>query len=332
MSIFKQSTSVGNHKLKIYIEDIPSKYNKDLIQDKCSYCNCNNYHLIGLEPLIHCLIENSDFKTQSIDDATFIFVPSYTSIYRQQTDFIDIPDEIKKTNSFKIWHGSRHLIVDSSIFYGGNNNYMKFPDQHVVIATNLTIDFIHEDRWLNSRHIQVPPLQIQDSYPKNEKTKSIVFVGNSTGIIDILNSVNASILSDHDDILNSICSSNFTILRPNEIYLPQFIYEIIRCRSIPILLSGPFLPAYANTHIDYSKLSIRLEMNNISQLKTRINKFDIADGLEYNSKVYNHFFWPLNGKISKGDAADILFDYLSIRDLILTPVLRRKYIGTEEYI
>lgn len=60
--------------LKIYIYDLPSKYNSDwLSNDRC------NTHLFAAEVAIHRALMNSDVRTNDPFEADFFFVPVYVS-------------------------------------------------------------------------------------------------------------------------------------------------------------------------------------------------------------------------------------------------------------
>ena len=349
-SILTLPKPVNNKTLKIYIQEIDPIYNKYITNNNCTSCNCLFNDQNGLDPLIHCIIEKSEFYTKNIKEATFIFVPIYTSLMYSYDEPAEIPDEVKKTPEFSIWRGSRHLISDTRYSFYDDDQYMKFRDQHIVIATNLTVEFIREDRWLHSRHIQVPPLQIKENYNFiKEKEFNVSIIAKNEDIMkinqlldlqnDILQSHIITLNKTYEQVINEIEKSVFTIFIPNENLDATFIYEILRSYSIPIMISYPFLPAFAHTHIDYNKISMRIPINKINTLKERIQSFNINEGQNLLKKYHNYLMWPL--PTSQGDlninnieenAGTILLDYINTRYRVLKPSLRRTYLGSDEYI
>ena len=345
MNLFQVDNPVGGKKLQIYIEKVDSKWNSNATN--CSSCSCNFNFPDSLEPLVHCIIEKSPFVTKSKKDSTFIFVPLYTNNLRRagvESNFLNL---FKKDDAFTRWRGSRHLQIDSFQSQKENPQYMKFDnpddkkidDQHVFITTNLTIEAIRSNRWLNSRHILIPPLQMRDEYPEIKvKKRTFLFLGNSEQVRKLHQKYEDSILiesfSDSKRIFDEVSNSEFTVIHPNEEFLPFFIYEVIRSNSIPILISGPFLPAFANTHINYTKVSIRINPNNVSYINfdDRIQKFDKLNALQEISKVKKYLMWPKNGVATENNAAGILLDYLNTRHRVLRPILRRTFIGSDSFI
>lgn len=345
MNLFQVDNPAGGKIMQIYIEEIDSKWNSDVLN--CSSCSCKFNSLDSLEPLVHCIIEKSSFVSKSKKDSTFIFVPLYTQNLRQAGIEANLYDILKKDDTFTRWRGSRHLQVDSLLSQNEDPQYMKFyntdskkiEDQHVYITTNLTIETIRNNRWLNSRHILIPPLQMRDEYPEiKEKNRTFLFLGSSDLIKKLHKKYEKSMLietfSDKKKVLREISNSEFTVIHPNEEFLPFFIYEIIRSNSIPVLISGPFLPAFANTHINYTKISIRINPNNASLLnfEKRIQNFDKFDALEEISKVKKFLMWPKDGVATKNNAGGILLDYLNTRHRVIRPVLRRTFIGSDTFI
>ncbi|KAK8891650.1 hypothetical protein M9Y10_028870 [Tritrichomonas musculus] len=345
MNLFQVDNPVGGKKLQIYLQEIDSKWNSDVIN--CTGCSCKFDFLDSLEPLIHCIIQKSSFVTKSIKDSTFIFTPLYTNNLRKAGINASLFDITGKDDSFSRWRGSRHIQVDSYLSQNENPNYMKFEsskddkivDQHVFITTNLTIETIRSNRWLNSRHILIPPLQTRDKYPEiKKKARTFLFLGSSDLIKKLYQKHENSLLiesfSDTKKVLDEVSESEFTVIHPNKDFLPFFIYEILRSYSIPVLLSGPFLPAFANTHINYTKVSIRInpENANPSDFDERIQKFDKLDALQEIFKVKKFLMWPKNGIASENNAGGVLLDYLNTRHRVLRPVLRRTFIGSDTFI
>ena len=348
-SIITMPNPVNNKTLKIYIQDIDPSYNKYLTSNNCTSCNCLFNDQNGLDPLIHCIIEKSEFHTESLKDATFIFVPIYTSLMYSYDERFEMPEEVKQTIEYSKWKGSRHLVSDTRYSFFDDEQYMDFYDKHVVIAKNLTVYYIREDRWLHSRHIQVPPLQIKEKYNLiNEKKYNISIIGKVDDIIkmekliDLKEDVQMhriSLNKTYDEVIDELENSHFTIFIPNEHLDATFIYEIIRSYSIPVMISDPFLPAFAHTHIDYNKISIRIPLSRINTLNERIQSFHIKEAKNLLRKYHDYLIWPLpslNGAIEinskEENAGTILLDYIHTRYRVLKPVLRRTYIGSDEYI
>lgn len=345
MNLFQVENPVGGKKLQIYIETINSKWNSDVVN--CSSCSCKFNFPDSLEPLVHCIIEKSSFVTKSKKDSTFIFVPLYTNNLRQAGIESNLLNLFKKDDTFTRWRGSRHIQVDTLLSQNENQQYMKFDnkdskridDQHIFITTNLTIESIRSNRWLNSRHILIPPLQLRDEYPEiKEKNRTFLFLGSSEKIKKIHQKYENSMLiesfSDKKKVLDEVSNSEFTVIHPNNEFLPFFIYEVLRSNSIPVLISGPFLPAFANTHINYTKVSIRINPINASSqfFEKRIQNFDKFDALKEISKVKKFLMWPKNGIATENNAGGVLLDYLNTRHRVLRPVLRRTFIGSDNFI
>ncbi|OVA17983.1 Exostosin-like [Macleaya cordata] len=70
----KLDLSQGLNDLKIYVYDLPSKYNSDWLSNK----RCSN-HLFAAEVAIHRALMGSDVRTLNPDEADFFFVPVYVS-------------------------------------------------------------------------------------------------------------------------------------------------------------------------------------------------------------------------------------------------------------
>jgi hypothetical protein len=260
----------------------------------------------------------SNFTTQSKKKATFIFVPVYSNTLRsagQPSDLSAIVDD----DSFKRWKGSRHVAVDAFTGSAPLPDYLRYADQHLLISTNLTIEFIRSNRWFNSRHILVPPLQKLSAYPARPKTRHILCIGGASkahcgGLFVMDKSDNWSAVVDE------IAVSNFTVLFADAEFPPFLIYEIIRARSVPVLIAGSFLAAYANTYVNYSRISIRTE--NFTAALQRIQKFD-ANGIEKELvKSAGYLMWPIDGIAKADNAAGVLLDALNTRHRVIRPVLR----------
>ena len=346
-SILTLPKPVSNKTMKIFIQKISPVYNQYLTSNNCTSCDCLFDDQNGLEPLIHCIIEQSDYVTESIKEATFIFVPVYSSLLVSYDEPLTLPKEVSKSDEFRIWKGSRHLLADARFSFFDDDQYMSFKDQHVVIAVNLTVDFIRQDRWLHSRHIQVPPLQVQEKYHNKAdkkyhisilaKEKDINELNNFNQTLKQLNTHFISLNQTYSEVIKELEDSNFTIFIPNENLDATFLYEIIRSYSIPIMISDPFLPAFAHTHIDYDKISMRIPKNQVFSLMKRINSFTIDEAKKNIEKIHQYLMWPLNLKKRINDtenqnAGTILLDYINTRHRVLKPVLRRTYLGSDEYI
>lgn len=345
MNLFQKDNHPHDSQFAIYIENIDSKWNFDA--NKCAGCSCQFNKSDSLEPLIHCIIEKSPFITNKKTDSTFIFVPFYTNNLRKKgiENTIQTVSQFSqtKTDAFYGWHGCRHLQVDSLLTMDNNISYMQFNqekknlDQHIFITTNMTIEYIRSNRWMNSRHILIPPLQMLKEYRESSNRPSqFLFLGNTSIIKSLHKNFSESILIDSfqnkEKLFDAMSKSIYTVFQPDETFLPFFIYEILRSNSIPVLISGPFLPAYANTHINYSQISIRIDPKNISSFDERIKKFDKEKALKEISRIKQFLMWPLDGIATKTNAAGVLLDYLNTRYKVLRPVLRRTFIGSDKLL
>ena len=326
----------GEKPLSIFVEKIDPEWNAETTAKNCIGCSCKFQHDDDLEPLIHCLISESRFVTSSRKNATFIFVPIYTNGRRK----LELSSELSGVrsvanhDSFTRWKGARHVVVDSYRSSRPDGEYLKFSDQHLVICTNMTIDFVRENRWMNSRHILVPPLQALDEYPEKPKSRKILCVGASMNALDWASANHIDII-DHvtnkPKLIDEISRSSFTVLFPDENVEPFLIYEIIRARSVPVLVSPPFLPAFANTHINYSRISIRVE--DPAQIMPRIAAFDQSGIANALARSARYLMWPKAASgVAPENAAGVLFDYLNTRHKVLRPTLRRTFIGSDTYI
>jgi hypothetical protein len=330
MSIGHKDTPSGGKPLSIFIEDVPSQYNSNLTPGKCSDCKCNFTTDNDLEPLVHCIIKKSAALTRSRKNATFIYVPVYTNYLRSKGQKIPL-SQIVVEDSFKRWKGARHVVTDALTTVNSNPDYMSFSDQHVVIAKNLTIDFIRQNRWMNSRHILVPTLQKGRKYRNTEKTTKILCLGSHPKMVEFAKEKGFELIQTFSEVNTEVLSkSQFTILYADKDFPPFLIYDIIRARSIPVLVSKPFLAAFANTHINYSRVSIRVEK--LKDALGRIEKFDL-DGVEDEiEKAARYLTWPLNGGTKPGSAAEVLLDFLNTRHRVLRPTMRRTFIGSDDFI
>lgn len=335
MNLFPVESPAGGKPLSIYIETISPEYNSEITPNKCSDCSCSFENNDDLEPLIHCLIKKSPFITTSKKDATFIFTPIYTNHRRannMETSLSAIQN-MKDDEAFKRWKGCRHLTVDSFKEQREIDNFLEFSDQHLVITTNMTIELIRSNRWMNSRHILVPPLQWMKQYPKTDKQLEILCIGNSPEAVSFAKDNNIPIYektNNKAELARKMQESKFTVIFAGEGIEPFLIYEAIRSMSIPVLVSGPFLPAFANTHINYSKISIRTDANSVMSRIRSFNMDGVAAELTKASKL---LMWPLDGASAAIDnAGGVLFDYLNTRHRVLRPVLRRTFIGSDQYI
>jgi hypothetical protein len=131
-------------------------------------------------------------------------------------------------------------------------------------------------------------------------------------------------------VVHEVAASSFTILYADRNFPPFFVYEIIRARSVPVLISGPFLAAYANTYINYSRISLRTE--NLSSALLRIQTFDMKGIEKALAQSATYLMWPLDGVAKADNAAGVLFDALNTRHRVIRPVLRRTFIGSDDYI
>jgi hypothetical protein len=333
MHLFHTDYPSGGKDLSFFIESISSQWNTDFTRNNCSDCSCSFSIDNDLEPLIHCILNRSNFTISSKKNATFVFVPIYSNTLRSAGVPSDVARIVGEDDSFKRWKGSRHIVVDAFVGMDSLPDYLRHSDQHLVIGTNMTIEFVRSNRWFNSRHVLVPPLQKVGDYPFREKRRNIVcFGGNGTlrefaserGLFLIDN------VSNWSSVVEEIAVSNFTILYADKEFPPFLIYEIIRARSIPVLISGPFLAASANTYINYSRISIRAE--NLSSAFQRIRTFDL-DGIENElTQSAKYLMWPLDGIATADNAAGVLLDALNTRHRVIRPILRRTFIGSDEYI
>jgi len=306
--------------VKIYIEEREQFGN-------CVSCNCKH----DLEAMVHCVIENSGFLTNNKADSTFIFVPQYLDSRRNQ-GFPNIPASVRGDEQFQLYKGAKHLFVDGLVSFKSFPGYLEFNDERIVITPNLTTSFIRKDRWKNSRHIQIPTMQSLEIPGRTMKKHNTVFFGLIEGIENDIASIGAKVITDSSIFFKEIASSNFTVFRPSIHYHPSLIYDIIRCGSIPVLISDPYLPAYANSHIDYNKISIRIPFANISSLKNRIDGFNVEKAMVLLGNASKFLTWPQDGIPRKSNAAGVLLEYLGYRHHVIRPVLRRTFIGTNEII
>jgi hypothetical protein len=137
-------------------------------------------------------------------------------------------------------------------------------------------------------------------------------------------------VSSWEKVVGEVARSNFTILLADDKFPPFLIYEIIRAGSVPVLVSGPFLAAYANTYVNYSRISIRSE--NLTDALNRIQNFDTKGITQELSKSAAFLSWPLDGKAKSDNAAGVLLDALNTRHRVIRPIMRRTFIGSDEYI
>ena len=325
----------GEKPLSIFVETIDPEWNAETTAQNCIGCSCKFQNDDDLEPLIHCLISESRFVTSSRKNATFIFVPIYTNGRRK----LELSSELSGVrsvanhDSFTRWKGSRHVVVDSYRSTRPDVGYLKFSDQHLVICTNMTIDFVRENRWMNSRHILVPPLQALDEYPEKPKSRKILCIGASRVAVDWASANHIDLIDNVTNkprLIDEISRSTFTVLFPDANVEPFLLYEIIRARSVPVLVSPPFLPAFANTHINYSRISIRVE--DPVHIMSRIEAFD-QTALSALAHSARYLMWPkAPSDVAPDNAAGVLFDYLNTRHKVLRPTLRRTFIGSDTYI
>lgn len=333
MTLFPIKTPDGGKPLSIFVDTLDEEWNSELTQNHCTDCSCEFHTDDDLEPLIHCLIKESPFAVKSKKDATFIFVPIYTNHCRKngRPSTLSSIQSVRNDESYTKWKGCRHLVIDSYRSAASDVSLFDSTDQHLVINTNMTIEFVRENRWMNSRHILVPPLQALSSYPVKEKVREILCIGTSDRARTWSAANNIKRIADVDDkavLVEEISASMFTVLFPGEGIEPFLIYEIIRAHSVPVLVAPPFLPAYANTHINYSRISIRT--NDVDEILSRIKGFD-RNGIEAElSKSAGYLTWPKNPHdVAPNNAAGVLFDYLNTRHRVIRPVLRRTFIGTD---
>lgn len=115
------SSNSGNFQgMKIFVYDLPSKYNKDwLVNPRCSN------HLFASEVAIHKALLNSDVRTMDPYEADFFFVPVYVSCnFNTSNGFPAIGHARSLLSSaiqlisseFPFWnrsHGSDHVFVAS---------------------------------------------------------------------------------------------------------------------------------------------------------------------------------------------------------------------------
>lgn len=326
---------IGGKNLSIFIEEIPQKYNIDLFPGITDPCDLNNNESDMLEPLVHCILKNSPFVSDSKKDSTFIFVPMYTNALRRQNKLINL-SSIVKDDAFKRWKGSRHIVVDSLMTNQHISGFTNFKDQHLLISTNISIEFIRENRWMNSRHILVPPIQKFNLYPLKPNREGVIFIGKSEQMKEAAKSLSYKVLENINntyEFLEEISSAKYIVFEPSEDIPPFLIYDILRMQIIPIMVTRSFLGAYANTHINYSRISMRIEPGKLMEtLEKRIKEFDYEESAKYLENVVKYLFWPLNGIPSMDDASGVLIDYLNTRHRVLRPVLRRTFIGSDEYI
>jgi hypothetical protein len=327
MHLFHTEFPSGGKNLSVFIEDIPAKWNSNVT--RCLDCSCSFTTPNSLEPLVHCVLKRSPFVAKSKKGATFVFVPTYTNSLRSVGVAVPLANVVSD-NAFTRWKGSRHLVVDAFADTRPLPDYFNFSDQHIVIATNMTVDFVRANRWLNSRHILVPPLQGLREYPKGVKTRAVLAIGRRDRFPhDVPFSVVDDVSSLEKDVA-AVAESNFTILLADEQFPPFLIYEIIRAGSVPVLVSGPFLPAYANTYVNYSRISIRSE--NLTAAFGRIQNFDMRGVAQELAKSAAYLSWPLDGNAKSDNAAGVLLDALNTRHRVIRPILRRTFIGSDEYI
>ncbi|CAA3022731.1 probable glucuronoxylan glucuronosyltransferase IRX7 [Olea europaea subsp. europaea] len=109
--------------MKVYIYDMPSKYNSDWLSNE----RCSN-HLFASEVAIHKALMNSDVRTLEPRDADFFFVPVYVSCnFSKVNGFPDIGHARPLISSavqyistqLPFWnrsHGSDHVFVASHDF------------------------------------------------------------------------------------------------------------------------------------------------------------------------------------------------------------------------
>lgn len=109
--------------LKIYVYDLPSKYNIDWLSNE----RCSN-HLFASEVAIHKALLNSDVRTLNPYEADFFFVPVYVSCNFSTVNGFPaigharslISSAIKLISSeFNFWNrssGSDHIFVASHDF------------------------------------------------------------------------------------------------------------------------------------------------------------------------------------------------------------------------
>ena len=350
LSLFHPDLPTYGKPLSIYVDKVNSKWNSAVT--KCLGCSCTFDEPNSLEPLIHCILLKSSYANQvSKQESTFIFLPIYTNNIRNVSkdevpkNLLRVVDEIY----FKKWKAAHFIQVDSLTSFDNKlnsiNDLDESIDQHIFITTNLTIEMIRNNRWMNSRHILVPPLQFLDSYPSLTKVRDFLFIGNSQKIKELFHITNSSNMGESKiietidltkenmkNLIEEISQTKFVVFQPNEKILPFFIYEILRSNSIPIMLSPPFLPAYANTHINYTKISIRIPPsdNFIDVFKEKVFKFKTEEALNEISNIKEYLMWPKDGIIKSNNAAGVLIDYLNTRHRVLRPILRRHFFGSQK--
>ena len=115
---------------------------------------------------------------------------------------------------------------------------------------------------------------------------------------------------------------------------PTFMYEVLRAKAIPVMVSGPYLAAYANKFIEYDRVSLRIGADEaeIATLGQKLKQFDFEEALRHVGNASSLLMWPLDGVPSVQNAAGPLFNMLITRYRVFCPVFRRSYIGRGEFI
>jgi hypothetical protein len=171
------------------------------------------------------------------------------------------------------------------------------------------------------------------SYPATSKTQQVICIGSSPPIKKFAKDKEIPILTDLLDfgsVSSQIATANFTILYADGNFPPFLIYEIIRARSVPVLIGGPFLPAFANTHVNYTKISIRAD--NLETVLARIQRFNTTGIRAELEKSARFLTWPTDGRAAAENAGGVLFDLLNTRHRVMRPIMRRTFIGSDQYI
>ncbi|MFS7907120.1 putative xylogalacturonan beta-1,3-xylosyltransferase [Helianthus anomalus] len=170
--------------MKIYIYNIPSRYNLDWLSNE----RCSN-HLFASEVAIHKALMNSDVRTFDASDADFFFVPVYVSCNFSTNGFPAISHAralLKSaveliSSELPYWNrsnGSDHVFVAShdhgACFHAMEdkavaNGIPEFMKNSIILQT---FAVKHSHRCQDVEHVVIPP------YVSPEKVRSTPVNGN----------------------------------------------------------------------------------------------------------------------------------------------------------
>ncbi|KAH0785195.1 Exostosin family protein [Histomonas meleagridis] len=248
----------------------------------------------------------SPIITNDPEEADFFYVPIYTFACIFNEKLQNVTDLIKELRSIGPWY-DRHNGADHIMVTGFETPYGNCPLRQSVTSDNFIIaspnpqSWISWQSWHGQRNIIVPFVSYFPEYPFDQvqwniPRKHTAFIAQTYTISSKGNKVIRTEISNQmrklkrgnlvmfnrytNQIVETVASlpkhmqnSDFCICPGGDLPFPKRFFDATYFGCIPVIISNEAVPPFADLLLDYSKFSLRIPEENVTQMAEILESF-----------------------------------------------------------